>query len=195
MKRQDARQMELKGEYEALLRRYIWRDESMIEYCMKKAAHIVELADGTIIVIEKPSIEKDFCFGYTLNRYDTKEYDSANRLADMARKDTDMFMGSNLERIDGTIADLERANELTREYYKYIDNIRQPASCKLRSWAYRPLYVEYRPFCYEPLTEDDRARLAEGYKAVRVDFVKRLETYLKRYGLSKVHSWSYWADA
>jgi hypothetical protein len=25
-------------------------------------------------------------------------------------------------------------------------------------------------------------------------FEKRLRTYLKRYGLSKIHSWTYWAD-
>lgn len=30
---------------------------------------------------------------------------------------------------------------------------------------------------------------------VRKAFRKRLDTYLKRYGVSKLHTWSYWADA
>ena len=51
----------------------------------KKANHIVELENGDIVVIEKPTIKKDFCFGYSDSRYDTEDYDRANEMAAHAR--------------------------------------------------------------------------------------------------------------
>ena len=45
------------------------------------------------------------------------------------------------------------------------------------------------------ITERDRAALIEAYKAARENFVKRVNAYLKRYGLSKVRSWTYWGMA
>ena len=48
---------------------------------------------------------------------------------------------------------------------------------------------------YKPLKEHDRLALIEEYKKVLVDFEKRLQAYLKRYGLSKLNIWSYWQDA
>ena len=47
----------------------------------------------------------------------------------------------------------------------------------------------------DEISEEDRERLYEGYVKLCNDFEKRLRTYLKRYGLTKVHSWTYWRDA
>ena len=42
---------------------------------------------------------------------------------------------------------------------------------------------------------EDVEKIIIAYEDVRSRFAKRLDTYLKRYGLSKVRSWSYWLDA
>ena len=44
------------------------------------------------------------------------------------------------------------------------------------------------------LTKDERDEVAGALEYVRANFQKRLETYLKKYGVSKLHTWTYWAD-
>ena len=43
------------------------------------------------------------------------------------------------------------------------------------------------------MTEEERQTVLSAYKQIREDFEKRLNTYLKRYGLSKIDTWTYWA--
>ena len=44
-------------------------------------------------------------------------------------------------------------------------------------------------------TDEERKLLAEGLTYGKNLFKKRLDSYLKRWGTSKIHPWSYWADA
>ena len=48
---------------------------------------------------------------------------------------------------------------------------------------------------YQELEGENLKRVIEGHKIVKAKFEKRLNTYLKKYGLTKVHAWSYWRDA
>ncbi len=48
---------------------------------------------------------------------------------------------------------------------------------------------------YEKMTDADRMAILAGMKREREKFDKRLQAYLKRYGTSKIHTWTYWADA
>ena len=60
--------------------------------------------------------------------------------------------------------------------------------------------LEYRDYYQaEPengtlLTPEEIERVKAGYQEVRQQFVKRLNTYLKKYGLSKLHTWTYLSD-
>ena len=45
-----------------------------------------------------------------------------------------------------------------------------------------------------PLTTEEIDIVIEAYKKARAAFEKRLNTYLKRYGMSKVETWTYWRD-
>ena len=56
-------------------------DKHMVDYCAKKIDQLVPLDNGMFIEIEKQSIKKDFCFGYSDSPYDTEDYDRANRMA------------------------------------------------------------------------------------------------------------------
>ena len=44
------------------------------------------------------------------------------------------------------------------------------------------------------LTEHDKQNIADGYEAVKQTFIKQLNNYLKRYGLTKIDSWTYLSD-
>ena len=45
------------------------------------------------------------------------------------------------------------------------------------------------------LTSEEKELIINGLEYGLKLFRKRLDTYLKRYGLSKLHTWTYWADA
>ena len=47
---------------------------------------------------------------------------------------------------------------------------------------------------YRRLLSEDREKLREAYRTERGVFAARLDAYLRRYGLSKIHTWTYWAD-
>lgn len=188
-------QKELKIEYERILSTEVWHgDRGMVDFCLKEAAHIVELTNGDIIVIEKPRIKKDFCFGYRDSRYDTEEYDEANAAADHARSSTDYFLAENLAEIDKTIELLGSEEWNSWDYHICRHYHSQPEGSKLKKLI-AFYWHEDRGQKYPKLEGEDRARVLEGYKVVRASFEKRLHSYLKRYGMSKVNAWSYWVDA
>ncbi len=192
-----ATQKELKQRYAEILAADVWHnDQKMVDYCVKKAGYIVELEDGSILAIEKPSIEKNFCFGYSDSRYDTEDYDRANAMADHASNSTEYFIEQNMKDINEQIDSLEgKGWKASRWIYKIrIPYSGQPEDSKLKALHVFQSWDENAEK-YPTLEGENLRRVIEGYKAVRADFEKRLQTYLKRYGMSQVRSWSYWQDA
>lgn len=187
-------QKELKQMYADILAAEVWKSSpDMVDFCVKKTAYIVELENGDIVDIEKPSIQKNFCFGYRLSRYDSEEYDSANDMAAHAAKSVDYFLEQNLKDINQMIERLEgkdsRIEFRIRTHYHG-----QPEDSKLKSInAFYWHDEEGKKF--PKLEGENLQRVIEGYKEVKAAFEKRLNAYLKRYGLSKVNTWSYWQDA
>ena len=188
---------ELKQKYIDIVVAESWSGEDhWRKYYQKDIDRVVETEKGYLIGLEKPRIEKDFCFGYSLSRYDDDgSYERAGRMAAHARTSQDYFISENMKQIDSKIEALndDRWNVYTR--VKYID---APKNSLIRYYEFHSNYdvmVGRVPEACEPLSEADKKRLIEAYEAMKVDFAKRLNTYLKRYGLSKVNSWSYWKDA
>lgn len=169
----------------------------MIDYFRKKVSGLYRLSNGGIFAFEKPSIETSFCFGYSDSAYDTEEYDNANNMAMHAQTSEEYFLKENLKSLDNAIHDIE---DKSNDYYIYRD-----AYCSqkepLNVWRYACLAgwrLEERKKHLADLTEcneTDRKIISNALKHERAKFEKRLKTYLKRYGMSKVRSWSYWRDA
>ena len=189
-------QKELKQRYAEILAADVWHnDQKMVDYCVKEAGYIVELVNGDIVAISKPRIEKNFCFGYSDSRYDTEDYDRANAMAEHASKSQEYFIEENLKGIDEMIALLEGKDSGRWVFKVCIPYSRQPMDSKLKGiHQYNRWDESEYGKNFPELAGEDLQRVIDGFKAVRADFVKRLNTYLKRYGLSKVHSWSYWQD-
>lgn len=159
------------------------------KYFREKAGWLVTLTDGTIFNIVKPRIETSFCFGE--HGYDI---DEAIAAADAARTREDLFKARNLSGFDKTIKLLKDGPECVWRDKLAVwvdkgvtDTVREVDDTDVR----RP----YFHGTWYVLSDEDRALLIKGYEIAREMFSKRIDAYLKRYGLSKVHAWTYWADA
>jgi len=182
-----------KAEEKALHDEYMARvmageDERWRKYYEDYIGGLVKLEDGRIVCIRKPRIETNFCFGES--GYDSEE---ANNSVTKALSSEDYFRAENLKALDAVIAFLsrDRNGEIAYNSFAAVEN-EEPGVAH---------YVTYHRSVYsagkEPaeVSEEDRERILEGYQRVRAAFEKRLNAYLKRYGLSKVRSWTYWRDA
>lgn len=184
-----AAQAALKEEYLAILARDVWpNDTKMIEFERKQIARVVKLENGGMVALEKPRIETSFCFGYSDSAYDVEDYDRANAMVGHALTHEEYFISENMRKIGEKIAELKKPGIYSRNGY-----CTTPETHAIRTleWPYRN-----RPLSEgaQPITEKDRAALIDAWKIIAQDFRRRLDTYLKRYGLTKINAWSYWRD-
>lgn len=177
----------------------VWgSDERMISHCCGKISRAAWLDDGTAFIWDKPSIETNFCFGES--GYD---YDDAQNMAEHARNSEDYFRRENLREFDRIIAALEgNGSGIYDNAQPYIQSVSYHGAGTIGLSSLQWL----RPADFYRLSEQQKQRIrlpfqseldaiTEGYRAERTAFEKRLNAYLKRYGLSKVRSWTYWRDA
>jgi hypothetical protein len=181
-------QAKLREEYRAIQAKRWNNDEKMVNYCTDRVARFVRLRSGHILTIDKPRIETRFCFGYSDSRYD-EDYDRANNMARYASTSEEYFKTENLKQLQGTI---DALNGIGRFGYSvaYI-SYGNDGEATLNFCSSYELIEKRR----EEINEQDREAIMTAYKLEIAAFEKRLNTYLKRYGLSKVHTWSYWRDA
>jgi len=187
-------QKELKAMYKNILTTEIWSDQSMVDYSVKNCAYVVELVNGNIITIDKPTIKKDFCFGYS---NDSESFDNANDMARHASENKQYFIDKNLESLNRTLKQLRNGFDGSYDYYIYPQIYSgQKGNSKLNGIAVKHTWeVDDRLPNVKKLSDENRERVIKGYEEVKAKFEKRLNTYLKRYGLSKLNTWSYWRDA
>ena len=178
-----------------------WKSERMIKYCLSCLSNELELENGLILKFEKPSIETYFCYGYSLSNIDTESYDNANKNVENARKDVINFINENIAQ--SGLQDLY--NKLIKADTVYYSNCNNNGIVSVRSLYdqndecyFRYHYGEnsdhYKTYITGTLSKSDVQKIIAKVAEELQKFVKRLNTYLKRYGLSKIHSWSYWRD-
>lgn len=149
---------------------------------LKEVGYVVELSDGSLIRIHKPSIEKRFCYADHLEN----AFDCVRKI----RTEPEFFIAENLR---------ESCDRIIRDYEEdwghfWLQNAARPLDqeSRLKS-VVSGCWVTHEHA--RPLSSEDRKRIIEVYRIVRADFEKRLRSYVKRYGLKSVHAWTYWADA
>ena len=195
-------QKELKEKYMKEIET-IWPEDSMRNFLRKQCAYVVELSNGNIICLEKPSIKKDFCFGMGwYGSYTNEEFEAAEDLANIAKTKEEYFISENMKPLDNEIAALEKALQGKKECYTYINYTGQPSDSDLMT--YESVYIgrnpEYSPERWKglealkKLDSCDIQAIIDGLNAVKKQFNKRLNTYLKKYGLTKLNVWTYCRD-
>ena len=145
----------------------------------KDFAGAIKLHDR-FYLIEKPSIKNRFCF-----HDEGPNYEFYKELMADEEKLTNYFMAENLAEFDNKIEHVTKDKKpvwwYTSEYDKdkiYLD---------FSIWGGHQNETE--------CTEEETKLILEGLRFGRDLFNKRLEAYIKRYGVSKLHTWTYWADA
>ena len=161
-----------------------FNSDKMVDYFRKRLDFVVKLSNGLFVPFEKPTIQTRFCFGYsTLGQ--GPSYEEATESERNAYNE-EYFMRVNLLDITKSIRMLK--DKLTviryRKKYKGDGNI---CSLVWPSW-----YEDYEQ--YPVLSDEDRQLLIDSCYKQKEHFEKRLRTYLKRYGLSKIDTWTYWID-
>lgn len=194
-------QKELRAKFETALRD-VWKtrkgevDEHMVKFCLGDVAVVVPLSNGRLVVIDKPRIEKDFCFGWS-SCGQGATYEECNKTHDAVRADlANYFKEQNIEGFD-------------RRYKDYVEADRCGEFDQLNTNAHYNSQSEDNPLCHlnfnnrewpeldkgsKPITAEDLHNFVEAVKFVRADFAKRIDTYLKKYGTKKLRTWTYWVD-
>ena len=85
---------------------------------------------------------------------------------------------------------MEKGDGYTKDrrvwWYKSSDNPSRTYLC------FSALRVEEK---YTLCADEECALILSGLKYGRMMLEKRLDSYLKKYGVKKLHTWTYWADA
>lgn len=185
---------ELRDKYRQAIER-VWKDKKMQDFCCKKADIVFPVRD-MLAEVEKPTIETRFCFGYGYCGVSSEEdYQDANSMAQHARTSQDYFVRENMKQINGYIEALEDTGMAAYAIGHYReDGIVSIHFCEPWNIEKRKRNAEKANIVFFELTDKERKDIAGYYGIEKQRFQKRLNTYLKRYGLSKVHSWSYLSD-
>lgn len=185
-------QLEYKNRHTEVLNK-VWKGSpKMIDYCLKECSAYVPLSNNNFIILEKPKIKTRFCFGYRLNSQDTEEFDDANDMAHYARTQEDYFKEENLKGFDEAIKNLK---DKSNKFYLEVKYCNEDKNDSLKSYNFFDPYRQHKPIEeYNFISDSDRNAIIKALEEEKQKFTKRLNSYLKRYGLSKVTSWSYWAD-
>lgn len=165
-----------------------WKDEGMVKYCVNKAMLVYELR-GKLVPIDKTTIVTRFCFGYS--DYIEGDFESANHMAAYASSNEKYFIRENHK---GAVyaRTIEMLND--KRFVAYAmpsyGNVNAPYGIRFeRKWE-----LEKLPENAFILTDEE----VQAYKRKLVEACKlhhkKIMAYLKRYGLSKVETWSYWRD-
>ena len=189
-----------------------WQSDNMINYCVKKVSTYAILPGGEIVTVDKVPIETSFCFGES--GYD---YDDATHAAAHARTSQEYFKRENMKHFERWIDDLEKLLSGESDYRLAIGPRQytgQADDCRLVSVSWFRLSdviascggscyldelpgktIDYYGTPCRIATNDEIEAILTAYREAAAAHEKRVDVYLKKYGLSNVHSWNYWREA
>lgn len=188
----------LRTEYEK-----VWpHSPKMVDYCVNRVAEMAILPAGEIIPIEKQRIATKFCFGES--GYDA---DDAARMAYHARTSQDYFKKENMSHFDNWIQEITGDNVMVVTQ-SYRESKRICSVQFMKPWQVVDAFgvcvdlrdvagktFMYRNVPHRIVTPEEKQIILDAYRKARAAHEKKVDSYLKRYGTSKVESWTYWRDA
>ena len=111
-------------------------------------------------------------------------------MANHVQSDADYFFAENMKTFNAYVeefSDKDNRFFFQNNYYKQTNNVLKNVNCVSSFYPEKP--------DMEFISENDRELILAAYKECRERHSKKIATYLKKYGTSKVRSWSYWEDA
>ena len=160
--------------------------------------------DDCFLGFEKPDIKTRFCFGYGLNGVSTQEdYEGARKQEKNMETNQQAFIDANLEDLNKSIKDLQEFidNFFDNKNTCFNSRYNKIFICKhnynhlaFLAWSWDYDNIGNKDMLIREATKEDLLLIIEVYKQQIENFKKRLNTYLKRYGLSKLTTWTYLVD-
>ncbi len=151
-------------------------------YNIKRYVGAVKI-DEAYYLIEKLKIENRFCF-----HDEGPDYDFYCSLIKDEKKLEQYFISENENEFTKKIKYMKKS-EL---FFVTNKECRQIYLCGCEMDAQR--FYAGPNFEYHRITDEERKAIIDGLEYGLSELRKRLNTYLKRYGTSKIHTWTYWAD-
>ena len=148
-----------------------------LEYYKSRFSTGIRFPEG-VYLFQKPRIENDFCF-----RDEGPEYDYYKELCNDKKLLEEHFIAHNMEQV--------REPKEGETMYIIKDSWSTDGRVYIR-WANYPYSANDQ--IVREATEREQQEYRLQLRAVRAEFGKRVDKYLKRFGTSKLHIWSYWAD-
>ena len=160
--------------------------------------------DNNFLCFEKPSIQTRFCFGYGQNGISSDG--DFNRACEQERNmetNQQAFINANLEGLNKSIEDIETfiSQWKDKEEKFFSSRYNKIFICKnsyehkaYLTWSWDYDNIINKEMIIREATKEDLLLIIEVYKQQIENFKKRLNTYLKRYGLSKLRTWTYLVD-
>jgi hypothetical protein len=157
--------------------------ESMRSYLEKETLYAEQTSLG-VIQFEKPRLHTHFCYGYGMGR----DYESAQAGASTVQNHYEVFLEENIE---------------MSRYQRVLDILeKRPETVYLRKTYDKGNFVDFvaggNGYEYKEMvlaTEQDLEIIKKGVQAQLENLKKRCAAYWKRFGGSKLKTWTYWADA
>ena len=179
----------------------------------RSIGHFVKLSDGVILYVRKPGIQTRFCCGEDDRGQGGDGYGTMKFAHEyLEHKRTELgFKDANLVPFDEEMISYFGRKAWRRAKHAeahgippYDDRIREYIPCLMRG-----IYRDGRIYLGNAvndggrggesivrfLTDDEIRMMRHAYMLVRTAFKKRLNAYWKRFGASKIHTWTYWTEA
>lgn len=171
------------NKYKNILAEYLEQcaDNWHRDFAKKYKIGAVKIA-GKYCLIGKDTIETKFCWAD-----EGEDYQEYKHITGTDENLARYFIAANLAPIERLINQL---NDLQRKFYA---GTQRENEC----YIYSPCYNwedKNKPEDIE-LTAEERKTYLEATQWRYESFKNRLNAYLKRYGTSKLHTWTYWRDA
>lgn len=160
--------------------------------------------DNNFLCFDKPRIQTRFCFGYGLNGVSTQEdFEGARSQERNMETNKQAFINANLAGLDESINDIEtfinrffdkKETCFSCQYNKIFICKNSCKHLAYLAWSWDYKNIRDKDMIIREATKEDLILIIEVYKQQIENFKKRLNTYLKRYGLSKLTTWTYLVD-
>jgi len=176
-------QKAIKAEYLAAL------EDDDKNYHNKRTEVVVKLSTGEYVPLERLSIRTQFWYGEGIYR----SMEDALSLAEQVMNNERTFINSNLAQIDRLIKRTMKYLHIVNAGV-YVHPYYSRGSEKVLSYTEYNDWEDKYYYGDRKLSDDDAMLIVKGLWYQRRLFQKRIKTYLKRYGLSKVTANTFWAD-
>ena len=169
----------------------VWGEGSHMQtYCVKRAKNAVLMHDGSVIIFDNNSIDKNFYFGYSDCGQGVSYEDNNERIQNINDNLLSYFYRHNLNNIFHSLRKINPNNKYRKPYI--VTNYKGSNICVLETYN----DYDFNNLAEKPveMTDDDIAAYNKVIKIERKRFVTRLNSYIKKYGTTKLTVDSYWAD-